>query len=108
MYISVVASVITFGNHPVGDYELFYHVAEVALPKNAFYMYKHRFQEFVLSVSILAVFTVSMYIIIIFRLCCLCSFYRKARKLKKENLNLKLDQRMKEAKEKVEIKGDFM
>ena len=56
----MVASVITFGNHPVGDYELFYHVAEVALPKNAFYMYKHRFQEFVLSVSILAVFTLSM------------------------------------------------
>ncbi|CAD8069001.1 unnamed protein product [Paramecium primaurelia] len=93
LYISIRALVIQFNNMPVGDYELYYHIAEIGLPKNAFYMYKHRFYEFVIALSILVVFTFSM-------LCCLCFFYRKARNLKKQNLNMQLEQRMEDAKKK--------
>ncbi|CAD8086713.1 unnamed protein product [Paramecium sonneborni] len=93
LYISVRAQVVQFNNFTIGDYELYYHIGEVALPKNAFYMYKHRFYEFIIALSILGVFTISM-------LCCLLTFYRKARKLKKQNLNLHLEQRMENAKQK--------
>ncbi|CAD8070805.1 unnamed protein product [Paramecium primaurelia] len=96
LYISVRASILQFNNIPISDYELYYHIAEVGLPKNAFYMYKHRFYEFLIALFILVVFTFSM-------LCCLCSFYRKARKLKQENLNMQLEQRMKNAKEKEKV-----
>ncbi|CAD8166990.1 unnamed protein product [Paramecium octaurelia] len=93
LFISIRAQVLQFNNVPVGDYELYYNIAEVGLPKNAFYMYKHRFFEFVIALSILAATTFSM-------LCCLCFFYRKARKLKKQNLNMQLEQRMESAKQK--------
>ncbi|CAK85907.1 unnamed protein product (macronuclear) [Paramecium tetraurelia] len=100
LFIAIRAQVLVFNNLTINDYELYYHVAEIGMPNVSLYWYKHRFNELIIGAAIFLIVVITLS-------CVLCKIYRRIRKLKKENLNLQLEKKMEEAKEKVQIQTKY-
>lgn len=61
LYVTVVGVLETYNSNEVSGYEVYYSVAQITMPKNAYYMYKHHLTEFIIALTILSVFCIFMY-----------------------------------------------